>query len=156
MYFITWKEYGHTHLAMIPKVSRLRRICYTESWVALLKMMSNDQPSHMTELQVTQKYQTACTHIKTWNLISFPKQLNYWCTNNNVTTLEYEPFSHYIKEKMSALDPEIFLTFKVYTDIFNAITQNICFLKWLQKYDVYLRDKNKAHLKWPNKDHNVI
>ena len=30
--------------------------------------------------------------------------------------------------------------------------QNICFVKGSHKYDVYLRDKNKAHLNWPNKD----
>ena len=30
--------------------------------------------------------------------------------------------------------------------IYNAITQNICFVKGSLKYDVYLRDKNKAHL----------
>ena len=29
---------------------------------------------------------------------------------------------------------------------YNAITQNICFVKGSHKYDVYLRDKNKAHL----------
>ena len=31
-------------------------------------------------------------------------------------------------------------------------TQNNCFLKESHKYDVYLFDKNKAHLNWPNKD----
>ena len=36
--------------------------------------------------------------------------------------------------------------------IYNAITQNICFVKGSHKYDVYLRDKNKEHLNWPNKD----
>ena len=36
--------------------------------------------------------------------------------------------------------------------IYNAITQTICFEKRSHKYDVYLRDKNKAHLNWPNKD----
>ena len=30
--------------------------------------------------------------------------------------------------------------------ICNAITQNICFVKGSHKYDVFLRDKNKAHL----------
>ena len=30
--------------------------------------------------------------------------------------------------------------------VYNAITQHICFVKGSQKYDVYLRDKNKAHL----------
>ena len=38
--------------------------------------------------------------------------------------------------------------------IYNAITQNICFIVGSHKYDVYLRDKNtcKVHLNWPNKD----
>ena len=36
-------------------------------------------------------------------------------------------------------------------NIYNAITQNICFVKGSHKYDIYLGDKNKAHLNWPNK-----
>ena len=36
--------------------------------------------------------------------------------------------------------------------IYNAITQDNCFVKGSHKYDVYLRDKHKAHLNWPNKD----
>ena len=37
-------------------------------------------------------------------------------------------------------------------NFYNAITQNICFIKGSQRYDVYLHDKNKAHLNWPNQD----
>ena len=35
---------------------------------------------------------------------------------------------------------------------YNAITQNNSFVKGLHKYSVYLRDENRAHFKWPNKD----
>ena len=43
---------------------------------------------------------------------------------------------------------------KYHNLIYNAITQNICFIVGLHKYDVYLRNKNtcKVHLNWPNKD----
>ena len=40
--------------------------------------------------------------------------------------------------------------------IYNAIKQNICFVKGSHKYDVYLHYKNKAHLNWPNIDRNSI
>ena len=36
----------------------------------------------------------------------------------------------------------------MFTDIYNAITHKAI----THKYAVYLRDKNKAHLNWPNKD----
>ena len=32
------------------------------------------------------------------------------------------------------------------SNIYNAITQNNCFVKGFHKYDVYLVDENKAHL----------
>ena len=35
---------------------------------------------------------------------------------------------------------------------YNATTQNNCFVKGSHKCDVYLRDKHKAHVNWPNKD----
>ena len=36
--------------------------------------------------------------------------------------------------------------------IYNAVRQNNCFVKGSLKYDVYLFDKNKSHVNWPNKD----
>ena len=41
-----------------------------------------------------------------------------------------------------------------YIAVYNAITQNNCFVKGSHKYwyDIYFINKNKAHLNWPNKD----
>ena len=39
-----------------------------------------------------------------------------------------------------------------HTYIYNAMTQNNCFVKGPHKYGVYLFDENKTHANWPNKD----
>ena len=67
------------------------------------------------------------------------------------------------KKKMSSTFDFIHILSWFSKCIYNAITQNICLVKGLHKYDVYLSDKNKAYLNWSNKDritifieHNVI
>ena len=42
------------------------------------------------------------------------------------------------------------------TKHYNAVTQNNRLVKRSHKYDVYVLDKNKEHLSWPNKDHTSI
>ena len=50
--------------------------------------------------------------------------------------------------------PDQFLCF--HKVLYNAITQNNCFVKGSHKYNVYLVEENKAHLNWPNKDRITI
>ena len=41
-------------------------------------------------------------------------------------------------------------------NMYNAITQNNCFVKGSHKYDVYLAEKNKGHVNWPYKNCNLL
>ena len=48
------------------------------------------------------------------------------------------------------LPSHIIILYAIY--IYNAFTQNNCFVKGSHKYDEYLHGKHTAHLNWPNKD----
>ena len=56
-----------------------------------------------------------------------------------------------LTSKLCSLGAVVPLPWAIYI-FYNAITQNTCFVKGSYKYDVYLRDKIKAHLNWPNKE----